>query len=104
MQKTDMNAKAGNKMDVMPTRKLIVNKSVPMMISMLVQVLYNIMDSILVAQISENALTAVTLAFPMQNLMISVGIGTGVNINALPSRAFGARGYINVNVNHFFRW
>ena len=91
MEQTEMNAQTGNKMGVMPIRKLIVNMSVPMMISMLVQALYNIVDSIFVAKISENALTAVTLAFPMQNLMISVGAGTGVGINALLSRALGAR-------------
>jgi len=91
MEQKEMNAQTGNKMGVMPIRKLIVNMSVPMMISMLVQALYNIVDSIFVAKISENALTAVTLAFPMQNLMISVGAGTGVGINALLSRALGAR-------------
>ena len=91
MEQKEMNAQTGNKMGVMPIRKLIVNMSVPMMISMLVQALYNIVDSVFVAKISENALTAVTLAFPMQNLMISVGAGTGVGINALLSRALGAR-------------
>lgn len=72
-----------NKMGTMPVKKLIVNMSVPMMISMLVQALYNIVDSIFVAQISENALAAVTFAFPLQNLMIALGSGTGVGINAL---------------------
>ncbi len=62
-----------NKMGTMPVKKLIINMSLPMMISMLVQALYNVVDSIFVAQISENALTAVTLAFPLQNLMIAVG-------------------------------
>ncbi len=61
-----------NKMGVMPVKKLIINMSVPMMISMLVQALYNVVDSIFVAKLSEGALTAVTLAFPMQNLIISV--------------------------------
>lgn len=61
-----------NKMGTMPEKKLIVSMSVPIMISMLVQALYNIVDSIFVAQISESALTAVTLAFPMQNLLIAV--------------------------------
>ena len=56
MEQTEMNAQTGNKMGVMPIRKLIVNMSVPMMISMLVQALYNIVDSIFVAKISENAL------------------------------------------------
>ncbi|MCR5773950.1 MAG: MATE family efflux transporter, partial [Lachnospiraceae bacterium] len=66
-----------NKMGVMPVKKLIVTMSLPMMISMLVQALYNIVDSIFVAQLSEEALTGVTLAFPMQNLMFSVVGGTG---------------------------
>ncbi|WP_242622811.1 MATE family efflux transporter [Lachnoclostridium sp. Marseille-P6806] len=82
-----------NKMGVMPVKQLIVSMSLPMMISMLVQALYNVVDSIFVAQISENALTAVTLAFPLQNLMIAVGSGTGVGINALLSRSLGAKNF-----------
>ena len=78
-------------MGVMPVKKLIITMSLPMMLSMLVQALYNVVDSIFVAQISENALTAVTLAFPMQNLMIAVGSGTGVGINALLSRSLGEK-------------
>ena len=65
-----------NKMGVMPIDKLIISMSLPIMISMLVQALYNIVDSIFVAMISENALTAVSMAFPIQNLMIAVGVGT----------------------------
>ena len=65
----------------MPVNKLLINMALPMMISMLVQALYNIVDSIFVARISEEALTAVSMAFPMQNLMISVAVGTGVGIN-----------------------
>lgn len=80
-----------NKMGVMPVKKLIVNMSVPMMISMLVQALYNVVDSVFVAMLSENALTAVTLAFPLQNLMIAVGSGTGVGVNAMLSRALGEK-------------
>ncbi len=80
-----------NKMGVMPVKKLIVSMSLPMMISMLVQALYNIVDSIFVSQINENALTAVTLAFPMQMLVISFGGGTGVGINALLSKALGEK-------------
>ena len=80
-----------NKMGVMPVKKLIVTMSLPMMISMLVQALYNIVDSIFVSQINENALTAVTLAFPMQMLVISFGGGTGVGINALLSKALGEK-------------
>ena len=80
-----------NKMGYMPVKKLILSMALPMMISMLVQALYNIVDSIFVSQISEAALTAVTVAFPMQNLMIAVGSGTGVGINALLSRSLGAK-------------
>ena len=78
-----------NKMGVMPVNKLLISMSLPMMVSMLVQALYNIVDSMFVAQLSENALTAVSLAFPAQNLMIAVGTGTGVGINALISRSLG---------------
>lgn len=80
-----------NKMGVMPVKQLIINMSVPMMISMLVQALYNVVDSIFVAKLSEGALTAVTLAFPMQNLIISVAAGTGVGINSLLSRSLGEK-------------
>lgn len=80
-----------NKMGTMPINKLLISMSVPMMISMLVQALYNIVDSMFVARISENALTAVSLAFPIQNLMIAVGTGTGVGINALLSRSLGEK-------------
>lgn len=86
-----------NKMGVMPVTKLIITMSLPIMASMLVQALYNIVDSIFVAQISENALTAVSMAFPIQNLMIAVGTGTGVGINALLSRNLGAKDYKRVN-------
>ena len=86
-----------NKMGVMPIRKLVISMSVPMMISMLVQALYNIVDSIFVAQVCEDALTAVSLAFPAQNLMIGVATGTGVGINALLSRHLGARDFERVN-------
>lgn len=82
---------AENKMGTMPMNKLIINMSLPMMISMLVQALYNIVDSIFVAQISENALTAVSLAFPIQTLMIALGGGTGVGINALLSKSLGEK-------------
>lgn len=80
-----------NKMGTMPINKLLLGMSIPMMISMLVQALYNIVDSIFVAQISENALTAVSLAFPIQTLMIAFGSGTGVGVNALLSRALGEK-------------
>lgn len=80
-----------NKMGVMPVNTLLLNMSLPMMISMLVQALYNIVDSIFVSRISENALTAVSLAFPIQTLMIALGTGTGVGINALLSKQLGAK-------------
>ncbi|WP_024864948.1 MATE family efflux transporter [Butyrivibrio sp. FCS014] len=80
-----------NKMGVMPIKKLIVTMSLPMMISMMVQALYNVVDSIFVSQIDEEALTAVTLAFPMQNLMIALAAGTGVGVNALLSRSLGEK-------------
>ena len=80
-----------NKMGVMPVRKLIISMSLPMMISMLVQALYNVVDSVFVARIGEHALTAVTLAFPLQSLMIAFGSGVGVGINALLSRSLGEK-------------
>lgn len=80
-----------NKMGTMPIGKLLIKMSVPVMISMLVQALYNIVDSMFVAQISEDALTGVTLAFPIQNLMIAISAGTGVGINALVSRRLGQK-------------
>ena len=78
-----------NKMGTMPVGKLIVTMSLPMIISMLVQALYNIVDSVFVSRISEQALTAVSLAFPAQNLMIGVATGTGVGVNALLARTLG---------------
>ncbi len=78
-----------NKMGTMPVNRLLLSMSLPMIVAMLVQALYNIVDSIFVAQLSENALTAVSLAFPVQNLMIAVGAGTGVGVNALLSRSLG---------------
>ena len=92
------NASRGeNKMGYMPLGKLLLTMSVPMMISMFVQSLYNIVDSIFVARISENALTAVSLAFPIQNLMFSVSIGTGVGINSLLSRRLGEKNFEEVD-------
>ncbi len=86
-----------NKMGVMPIGKLIISMSLPIMISMLVQALYNIVDSIFVARISENALTAVSMAFPVQNLMIAVGVGTAVGVNALLARSLGEKDFDKVN-------
>src|SRR5690554_5216789 len=87
----------GNKLGVMPIPQLLINMSLPMMVSMLVQALYNVVDSIFVAQINEKALTAVSLAFPVQNLMIAIGVGTGVGINALLSRSLGERNFKEAN-------
>ena len=86
-----------NKMGVMPINKLIITMSLPMMISMLVQALYNIVDSIFVAQISENALTSVSLAFSMQQLMLAVSTGTGVGVNALLSKRLGMKDFEGAN-------
>lgn len=86
-----------NKMGVMPVTRLLVTMSLPMMLSMLVQALYNIVDSMFVAQLSEDALTAVSLAFPVQSLMIAVASGTGVGINALLSRNLGERNFEGAN-------
>ena len=80
-----------NKMGVMPVGRLLVGMSLPMMISMLVQALYNVVDSMFVARISENALAALSMAFPVQNLMIAVAAGLGVGLNAVLSRALGAK-------------
>ena len=80
-----------NKMGIMPIAPLLASMAVPMMISMLVQALYNVVDSIFVARISQDALNAVSLAFPLQNLIIAVGAGTGVGMNALLSRSLGEK-------------
>lgn len=86
-----------NKMGTMPVNRLLISMSVPMMISMLVQALYNIVDSIFVAQVDEYAVRAVSLAFPIQSLMIAIGVGTSVGVNALLSRALGEKDYKRVN-------
>ena len=86
-----------NKMGIMPVPKLLITMSLPMVISMLVQALYNVVDSVFVAQINEAALTAVSLAFPVQNLMIAISAGTGVGINALLSRNLGERRFEEAN-------
>ena len=98
---SDMNEqnapRAENKMGYMPIGKLLISMSLPMMISMFVQSLYNIVDSIFVARISENALTAVSIAFPVQNLMFSVALGTAVGINSLLSRRLGEKNFEEVD-------
>lgn len=86
-----------NKMGVMPVNQLLLNMSLPMMISMLVQALYNIVDSIFVAKLSENALSAVSLAFPLQTLLIAVGTGTGVGVNSLLSKQLGEKDFKQVS-------
>lgn len=86
-----------NKMGVMPVNQLLLNMSLPMMLSMLVQALYNIVDSIFVAKMSENALSAVSLAFPIQTLLIAVGTGTGVGVNSLLSKQLGEKDFEQVN-------
>lgn len=86
-----------NKMGVMPVNQLIISMSLPIMASMLVQALYNIVDSIFVAKLNEHALTAVSMAFPIQNLMIAVGVGTAVGVNALLARSLGEKDYEKVN-------
>ena len=86
-----------NKMGTMPVNLLLITMTLPMMASMLVQALYNIVDSMFVAKISEEALTALSLAFPVQNLMIGVATGTGVGMNALLSRSLGEKDYDRVN-------
>lgn len=88
---------AENKMGVMPVNRLLLSMALPMMVSMLVQALYNVVDSIFVAKLSEDALTAVSLAFPMQNLMIAVAAGIGVGMNALLSRSLGQKNQSMVN-------
>ena len=84
-------------MGVMPVHRLLLTMSGPMMLSMLIQALYNVVDSMFVSYISEAALTAVSLAYPMQNLMIAVATGTGVGINALLSRNLGEKNFVMAN-------
>lgn len=86
-----------NKMGTMPENKLLLSMAVPMMISMLVQALYNIVDSIFVSRICEDALTAVSMAFPWQNIVIAIAVGFGVGINALLSRTLGQKNAERVN-------
>ena len=91
------NAPVENKMGTMPVLKLIFNMSLPIMFSMLVMALYNIVDSIFVGKISVDALTAVSLAFPVQNLMVSFAVGTAVGVNALLSLRLGQKNQHDVN-------
>ena len=97
MQEREMKPQE-NKMGVLPINKLLVSMSVPIMLSMLVQALYNVVDSIFVSWVSEDALNAVSLAFPIQNLMIAVATGTGVGINALLSKSLGEKRFERANL------
>lgn len=84
----------GNKMAIMPVNKLLVNMGIPMIISMMLQAVYNIVDSAFVANIKgtgEQALNALTLAFPVQMLMVAIGIGTGIGVNALLAKSMGQK-------------
>ena len=96
MQREDKKQKE-NKMGVMPVDRLLISMSLPMMISMLVQALYNIVDRIFVSRINEYALRAVSLAFPIQSLMIAVSVGTAVGINAFLSRTLGEKEFEKAN-------
>ena len=86
-----------NKMGVMPVNRLLVTMALPIMISMIIQAMYNIVDSLFVARISEQALTAVSLAYSVQNLLIGVAVGTGVGVNSLLSRYLGEQNREGVN-------
>lgn len=86
-----------NKMGILPEGRLLFTMSLPMVISMLLQALYNIVDSIFVTRISEDALTAVSLAYPIQMLMIAIAVGTGVGMNALISRRLGEKRFDEAN-------
>ena len=97
MSVTDENMIEENKMGIQPINKLLLGMSLPIMASMLVQALYNVVDSVFVSRISENALTAVSLAFPIQSIMIALGGGMGVGVNAILSKALGEKDYESVN-------
>lgn len=92
-----MSTSRENKMGTMPVNKLLLNMSVPIIISMLVQAMYNVVDSVFVSYYSQQALSAVSLAFPVQNIMISIATGTGVGINSLLSKSLGERKFDRAN-------
>ena len=96
-EKKEKAVERENKMGVLPVNKLLITMSLPMMASMLVQALYNIVDSIFVSRVAEDALTAVSMAFPLQMLMIALAGGTGVGINAILSRALGEKEFDKAN-------
>ena len=87
----------GNKMGTWPIGKLLVNMALPLVISMLVQALYNVVDSIYISRISESAVTALSLAFPIQNLLIGCATGVGVGVNSLLSKSLGEQNYERAN-------
>lgn len=97
MSQTDEIVIEENKMGIQPVNKLLLGMSLPIMASMLVQALYNVVDSIFVSRISENALTAVSLAFPIQSIMIALGGGMCVGVNAVLSKSLGEKDYESVN-------
>ncbi len=97
MTEEKMTAQKENKMGIMPINKLLVSMSLPIMISMLVQAMYNVVDSVFVGRVSEHALTAVSMAFPVQSLMIALGSGTAVGVNAYLSRSLGEKNFEQAN-------
>ena len=97
MEENQHNNARENIMGTMDINPLLVKLSVPMMVSMLVQALYNVVDSVFVSHVSESALTAVSLAFSLQNVMIAVGVGTGVGVNALLSKSLGEKNQERAN-------
>ena len=94
---TNKTAPGGNKMGTWPIGKLLLDMALPLVISMLVQALYNVVDSIYVSRISESAVTALGLAFPIQNLLIGCATGVGVGVNSLLSKSLGERNYERAN-------
>lgn len=92
-----MEERRENIMGTQPINRLLPSMAFPIMLSMLVQALYNVVDSVFVSMVSENALTSVSLAFPVQNLMIAVSVGTAVGINALLSRRLGEKNFEAAN-------
>lgn len=97
MEKTQTMKPNENVMGTMPCNRLLIRISLPIMISMLVQALYNVVDSVFVAKLGDAALNAVSLAFPVQNLMIAIAVGTGVGVNAVLSKSLGAHRFDRAN-------
>ena len=97
---SEQTSRPENKMGTQPIPSLLFSMAIPIMLSMMVQALYNVVDSIFVAKLSEDALTAVSLGFPMQNLVIAFATGLGVGINALLSRSLGEKNQRMVRYDH----